>query len=292
MAVAARALDVSSELWRAAESGDAEALMRLLPYAADVDAPNRHGMTLLMKAACCGHVRMVRLLLEHGADPNRTRNDKFTALSLAAFFGHAETVQTLMDFGARTETTTRCGASARTWATARTFADVARCLETPPPIPQPRAPTQLRRTVSTNRVRALAVCAGFFVIVCGALGALLLRSSEARDLPSKPLAAPATLETIVTNPQPAPPVVSKPADAIKTPAETKTEVRPRPIARRASALPDEANTLPVPREKPAEKIQISETPTVAAPRIVSPKPAALSPQPIAPTKKAKVIQWP
>jgi hypothetical protein len=126
-------------------------------------------MTALMRAAYHGHHRMVRALLDHGADPNLTRNDKFTALALAAFFGHTETVRILIEHGARTEVVTRCGASARTWATARTFDDVARCLETPagpqrvvktlkdppeiwelvPPVsqaPAPRPPAPVRRT--------------------------------------------------------------------------------------------------------------------------------------------------
>jgi len=123
------ATEVTAELLCVAESGDVDHLRRLLPRVADVDARNRHGMTALMKAAFFGHERVVRVLLERGADPNLIRNDRFTALALAAFFGHAETVQTLIEFGARTEAVTRAGASARTWAKARTFNEVARCLE-------------------------------------------------------------------------------------------------------------------------------------------------------------------
>src|ERR1041384_4499293 len=133
MALAARAFDVTDELSRAAEGGDVEEVTRLLPRVVDINARNRHGMTVLMKAAHRGHAEIVRLLLDHGADPNLTRNDKFTALALAAFFGHTETVKTLMEFGARTEAVTRCGASAQTWATVRTFAEVARCLDVPSP---------------------------------------------------------------------------------------------------------------------------------------------------------------
>jgi hypothetical protein len=125
--------DVTAELLRVAESGDVDALQRLLPRVVDINARNRHGTTALMKAAFFGHEPVVRALLERGADPNLTRNDSFTALVLAAFFGHAETVKTLIEFGARTDVVTRAGASARTWAKARTFDDVARCLETHEP---------------------------------------------------------------------------------------------------------------------------------------------------------------
>ena len=120
---------VTAELLRVAESGDVDELSRLLPRVVDINARNRHGMTALMKAAFCGHEPVVRVLLEHGADPNLTRNDSFTALALAAFFGHGEIVKTLIEFGARTEVVTRAGASARAWARARTYEDVAQCLE-------------------------------------------------------------------------------------------------------------------------------------------------------------------
>ena len=120
MAVAKRALDVTQDLSHAVESGDVEAVALLLPHVVDLNARNRHGTTVLMRAASCGQAQIVRLLLDHGADPNVMRNDKFTALALAAFFGHTETVKTLMEFGARTEDVTRSGASAQTWATART----------------------------------------------------------------------------------------------------------------------------------------------------------------------------
>src|SRR6185295_13528995 len=128
---------VTAELLRAAESGNVDEVVRLLPRVVDINARNRHGMTALMKAAFFGHEPVVRVLLEHGADPNLMRNDSFTALALAAFFGHGEIVKTLIEFGARTEAVTRAGASARAWARARTYEDVARCLEAHAPPKKP-----------------------------------------------------------------------------------------------------------------------------------------------------------
>lgn len=127
----------TAELWRVAETGDVEELARILPRVADVDARNKHGMTALMRAAYHGHKRVVRALLDHGADPNLTRNDRFTALALAAFFGHTETVKILIEHGAKREVVTRCGASAKMWATARTYDEVARCLDTHTPARRP-----------------------------------------------------------------------------------------------------------------------------------------------------------
>ncbi|HJP91717.1 MAG TPA: ankyrin repeat domain-containing protein [Pyrinomonadaceae bacterium] len=128
------------DLWRVAETDDLEELRRILPRVADINARNKHGVTALMRAACHGHERMVRILLDHGADPNLARNDRFTALALAAFFGHTETVKTLIDRGARTEIVTRCGTSAHMWAKARTFVEVAHCLESYTPVRTAPAP--------------------------------------------------------------------------------------------------------------------------------------------------------
>jgi hypothetical protein len=128
---------VAEELWRAAEIGEVEALDQIFLRRVDVNARNKHGMTALMRAAYHGHEGMVRTLLQHGADPNLSRNDKFTALALAAFFGHTGTVRILIEHGAKREVITRCGASAHTWATARTFDEAARYLVSPKLAPAP-----------------------------------------------------------------------------------------------------------------------------------------------------------
>lgn len=300
MAVAARAIDVTEELSRAAERADVETLARLLPRVIDINAGNRHGTTALMRAASCGHARIVRLLLLHGADPNVTRNDKFTALALAAFFGHTETVKVLMEFGARTDDVTRSGASARTWATARTFTDVARCLDTPTPVttqPQPQPRIEVQRNPARSRSLTLGVIATMILISCGGLGALVLRSSEAHDLPAvpsqpPPKVEPPKVETTMTAPQPEPPTPKPVVNEAPVAPKTANVVRP-PLkkireARSVTVLSEK------PVEEPAERVQVSAPPPppVTKPKLNSPKPAALSSQVIAPTKKAKVIQWP
>lgn len=299
MAAAARAIDVTEDLSRAAERADVETLARLLPRVEDINAGNRHGTTALMRAASCGHARIVRLLLLHGADPNVTRNDKFTALALAAFFGHTETVKVLMEFGARTDDVTRSGASARTWATARTFTDVARCLDTPSPVttpPQPRI--EVQKTPATSRSLTLGLIATMILISCGGLGALVLRSSEAHDLRAAPSQPPAEVEapkveTTMTTPQPEPPAPKPVVNEVSVAPKTANVVRP-PVKKIR-----EVRSVTVLSEKPvvepAERSQVSApppTPPVTKPKLNSPKPAALSSQIIAPTKKAKVIQWP
>src|SRR6185503_14962389 len=128
---------VAEELWHLAETGEVDKLDQIFVRRVDVNARNKHGMTALMRAAYHGHEGMVRTLLQHGADPNLSRNDKFTALALAAFFGHTGTVRILIEHGAKREVITRCGASAHTWATARTFDEAARYLASPKLAPAP-----------------------------------------------------------------------------------------------------------------------------------------------------------
>ena len=138
------------ELWRIAEAGEVDELGRVCSRGAHVNARNKHGMTALMRAARNGHALMVRALLERGADPNMVRNDKFTALALAAFFGHTETVKILVEHGANSNVVTRCGASAHTWATARTFEEAARYLDSHVAAPAPaRAPAPAPARVLT-----------------------------------------------------------------------------------------------------------------------------------------------
>ena len=346
----------TKELWRVAESGDVDELDEIFARGVDVNARNEHGMTALMRAANNGHEPMVRALLRHGANPNLTRNDKFTALALAAFFGHTETVRLLIEHGAKTEVVTRFGTSPLMWASARTFKEAVRCLETkrkaparpfketahcvetprPAPAPVPlvvKKPVTVKtlseppeiwdlvhevprgfnarsafitRIRSVKRIYAAGVFAGLLLIVGCGVGALVLRSSEARNLPV-PAAEPAqpvvAVETTVT-----PPVTvenSTPTAPPVTESVSAEVVKKTPVMRssrnRFAAMPNEV----------MEVVPVVETaaapPEFAAPQVEKPKPApvssgkaqsntALCPHLITPEKsaapKAKVIQWP
>lgn len=294
-----------AELWRVAETGDVDELLRLLPHVKDINARNRHGMTALMKAAFFGHEPVVRVLLERGADPNLIRNDRFTALALAAFFGHGETVTTLIEFGAKTEAVTRCGASARTWAKVRTFDEVARCLETHTPkrvavasTPEPVAvstaavktlkdPPEIwdlvhevprnfnprsafvSRIASMKRTFALGACAAVLLVVGGGIGVLKLRSSQAHNLTAEIPPAPVAAETTVSTPAPAQPVVES------APVEVVNDNHARVVPNKARQLIRQPRVPSVVvNEAPVENVQSREAPAVAAPQFESPKPAA------------------
>lgn len=299
-----------AELLRVAESGDVDELLRLLPGVDDVNARNRHGMTALMKAAFYGHEPIVRALLQHGADPNLTRNDQFTALALAAFFGHGETVKTLIEHGARTEAVTRAGASARTWAKARTFDEVARCLEahapkpvraTPTPVWHPPSPVtdssaevkmlkdppeiwdlvqEVPRSFNprsafvariTSMKRTFAFAACAVVLLIAGGGVGLLMLRNSPVIGVPAEIPPVTIAAQTT--------VSTPplAQAVveTPPVEVVNDNHSRTVPNKARLWIRQPRTFPAVTEAPAESVESrEEAPAVATPQFESPKPAA------------------
>ena len=309
----------------------------ILSRGVDVNARNQHGMTALMRAAHNGHERMVRALLEHGADPNITRNDKFTALALAAFFGHTETVRILIEHGAKTEIVTRSGTSPKMWATARTFTAAARCLEQTKPTPAPvvvpiavkAAPAVVKtlkeppeiwdlvrevpkgdfkarsafvsRLRSMNRVFALGAFAALLVVACG-VGALILRSSQARNLPAEVAPIQTTAAATVSAPvnvESSTPVAPPPAETdeflsahtVKKPPVTR-QTRRHPVAEQNvieigpsnEASPAPAEVVTPLFEKPRTESVTKSTPNTPSPQLITPAKSA--------PPKGKVIQWP
>lgn len=324
------------ELWRVAEDGDTDALAGILSRGVDVDARNEHGTTALMRAAHNGHERMVRALLEHGADPNVTRNDKFTALALAAFFGHTETVRILIENGAKTEIVTRSGTSPKMWARARTFTEAARCMEQPGPAPVvvpiagksmppavvktlkdppeiwdlvrevPKGEFKARsafvsRLRSMNRAFALGAFAALLLAVACGVGALVLRSSQARNVSAEIAPIQTTVDAKVSAP-----VNVESSTPVTPPAETdeflsahavKTVPVTRPTRRRPVAHENVIEIAPSSEVPPAPAVVV--TPLFEKPKTVSaikttpniPSPQLITPAKSAPTK-GKVIQWP
>ena len=297
-----------ADLLRIAESGDVDEFLRLVPRVSDINARNRHGMTALMKAAFFGHEPMVRALLEHGADPNLTRNDQFTALALAAFFGHGETVKTLIEYGARIEAVTRAGASAQTWAKARTFDEVARCLETHAPKPARATPTPVRHpptpvAVATSEVKTLKDPPEIWDLVhevprsfnprsafvsritsmkrTFALGAcavvLLIVGGGVGALMLRKSPATALPAEISPAPIAADTNVSSPppAQAVvdSPPVEVVNDNHARTVPSRARLAIRQPRTYPVVTEAPAENVESREAPVAATPQFESPKPA-------------------
>lgn len=302
--------DVTADLLRVAESGDVDELRRLLPRGVDVNARNRYGMTALMKAAFFGHEPVVRVLLERGADPNLARNDSFTALALAAFFGHVETVKTLIEFGARTEAVTRAGASARTWARSRTFAEVAQCLEThePKPVTTPRTlvPVEAAPVAVTPLVvktlkdppeiwdlvheaprnfdprsaflsRITSMRKTFALGACAVVllmvgGAVGLLMLRKPHARSLPAEAPAAPVAAAETTVSSPPQAQEVVES--PPAEVVNDNHVRAVPNKARMLIRQPRHVPVVSEAPAENVPSPEAPAVATPKFESPKPAS------------------
>jgi len=296
---------VTAELLRAAESGNVDEVVRLLPRVVDINARNRHGMTALMKAAFFGHEPVVRVLLEHGADPNLIRTDGFTALALAAFFGHGETVKTLIEFGVQTEAVTRSGASARAWARARTYDDVARCLEThappkkpviaiapkPAPVEEEEEPVEVAPIVvktlsdppeiwdlvhevprnfnprSAFIARLMSMRKTFAVGLC-AVVLLVLGSAVGVMKWRKSHGRVLPTAAIAPAPVAAQPAVSQPAQPEAVIESPPVEVSNNDHAR---AIPYKARRQP--RTAPVVSEPLTEAAAVAAPQLESPKPS-------------------
>ena len=58
-----------NDLSYAAMIGDAVSARRVISFGVDVNAPDREGLTPLLRAVVAGHAEVAALLLEHGADP-------------------------------------------------------------------------------------------------------------------------------------------------------------------------------------------------------------------------------
>ncbi|MER5935147.1 ankyrin repeat domain-containing protein [Streptomyces sp. NPDC002054] len=95
-------MDITDQLTRAAENGDAAAVAWLLGVGAGVDARNSVRRIALELAVSAGHAETVRLLLASGADPCRPAGEyeELTPLLLAAMLPNAEVVKALLAAGA------------------------------------------------------------------------------------------------------------------------------------------------------------------------------------------------
>jgi len=89
------------DIWKAAASGNVEAIKQHLEAGTDVDAKeSAGGGTPLLVAAAFGRIEAAKFLIEKGANVNATSNDGATALHGAAFFCHTEIVKLLLGKGA------------------------------------------------------------------------------------------------------------------------------------------------------------------------------------------------
>jgi hypothetical protein len=118
----------------------------LIRAGADVNAADREGVTVLMKAAHGGDPAVVnRLLREPALSADRPGPHGNTALTYAILYGHAEMVEALVEHGANVNITRANG------TTPRAIADHARPGRWPCP-----SRARVTRTVGTRTVTAWA----------------------------------------------------------------------------------------------------------------------------------------
>ncbi|UKZ88775.1 uncharacterized protein TrAFT101_004511 [Trichoderma asperellum] len=96
--------EINSESWlatsqvlKAAETGDEKAMQLLLARGADITAGNQREKTALHVAAGSGRVALCRFLLNNGANINAINRSKRTPISMAAEYGHIEVVRLLIE---------------------------------------------------------------------------------------------------------------------------------------------------------------------------------------------------
>ncbi|MXW52824.1 MAG: ankyrin repeat domain-containing protein [Gammaproteobacteria bacterium] len=85
------------DVWSAAESGDVEALQKLVKEGADLNTSRADDQQLpLALATRNGHAEAVKFLLESGADVDGQDADGNTAALAAAFFGYSDVFEALV----------------------------------------------------------------------------------------------------------------------------------------------------------------------------------------------------
>ena len=108
----AQAAGKDADLIRAAETGDAAALKRLLAQGASVKARDAEARTALVAATYGNRVEAARALIEAGSDVNAQDNLRNSAFLLAGARGYLEIVRLTLAAGADLKSTNRFGGTA------------------------------------------------------------------------------------------------------------------------------------------------------------------------------------
>ena len=296
-------------LMRAAHNGHDRMVRALLEQGADPNITRNDRFTALALAAFFGHTETVRLLIENGAKTEVVTRSGTSPKMWAVARTFTEAARCLEQ--PKRAPVVAVPAAAKP-APAPAPAPVAvKTLKDPPEIwdlvhEVPRGEFNARsafmvRVRSMNKAFTIGAFAALLLVVACGVGALVLRSSQARNLP--PEVPPAqTADAVVT-----PPVnVESPAPAAP-PSETDEflsahAIKKAPVTRQTKR--QRVGDQNVIETAPAVEPPPAAPAAVASPQFEKPKtdsvpkspPSALSPQLITPAKsappKGKVIQWP
>jgi Flp pilus assembly protein TadD len=143
--VAARANDLS-ELFAAAEKGDAIKIKQIVAAGIDVNAPDSDGWTALMVAASVGKLPAVQALIMAGANVNAATGKGETPLMAAALSGNAAIVKLLLAEGADKTAASAQGLTAADVAVRTKHPELAKILQLPPSAKIDVAPPAINNT--------------------------------------------------------------------------------------------------------------------------------------------------
>jgi ankyrin repeat protein len=124
-----RDVDGRTILMRTAETGEVEAVRKLIDEGADVNSKSNSGVTALMTSSGMGHAGVTRLLIEKGADVNAKTPGNYTALMNAALTGQAEIVRILLEAGAEAAVVDASGKTAKDYALMKEHKEIASLIE-------------------------------------------------------------------------------------------------------------------------------------------------------------------
>jgi hypothetical protein len=118
-------MNVSDEIRRAINDGNAQKVRAMLDGGYDPEAALPNMWTLLSSAARTGHTEVVRELLRSGANPNALNGNNMSALMTGAAAGRLDVVRLLLDSGADPNIENLRGETAISLALGRGHSDVA-----------------------------------------------------------------------------------------------------------------------------------------------------------------------
>ena len=300
-------------LMRASHYGHERMVRALLEHGADPNIARNDRFTALALAAFFGHTETVRLLIENGAKTEIVTRSGTSPKMWATARTFTEAARCLERPKPVPAAVPAVVPAAAPDVVKPMPAGVVKTLKDPPEIwdlvrEVPREKFKARsafvsRVKSMNKAFTFGAFAALLLLVACGVGALILRSSEARNLPPEvppvQIAADATVS---------PPINVETSTAVTPSTETNDilsahTVKKVPVTR-------QTRRYPVANENVIKVAPMIEAPPAAPAEVVTPQfekaktdPAAkstastpLSPQVIAPAKsappKGKVIQWP
>jgi hypothetical protein len=300
-------------LMRAAHNGHEEMVRALLEHGADPNITRNDRFTALALAAFFGHTETVRILIENGAKTEIVTRSGTSPKMWATARTFTEAARCFEQSKPR-PVVPAVVVPVASAVVAKPAPVVVKTLKDPPEIwdlvhEVPRGDFNARsaffsRLKSMNRAFTLGAFAVLLLAVACGVGALVLRRSQARNLP--PEVPPVQTTATATVSTPVNVETSTPAAA---PVETDEFLSAHAVTK--APVTRQTKRRPIRDENVVQTAPVVEAPAapaeVATPQFEKPKPklsdsaakstpGTLSPQVITPAKsappKAKVIQWP